>query len=139
MCWDCQWDSKVRYEFPPILHTQGRTLEAIYTVREKHRVKYSFRVDFTLSVHTKIAAFVWFFLQDRMYETREPMDGDRNLFIGRANTDMRREKYANAVYDDFEIWYGDRQSLIDKGYIQRGRLYYGYILSSVCLRLCLFS
>ncbi len=48
-------------------------------------------------------------------------DGTHNLFLGRANSDMRTDKYAKVTMDHMEIWYADRDKLIDLGFIQRGK------------------
>lgn len=52
---------------------------------------------------------------------RDPEEGNTNVYIGRANTDMRREKYAAAAIDELEMCYGDRERLIKFGFIPRGK------------------
>ena len=42
------------------------------------------------------------------------------MYVGRANTNMIRERYFEGTADELEVWYADRQTLIDMGYIQRG-------------------
>lgn len=56
-------------------------------------------------------------------------DGTKHFYIGRANTDMIRERYANAVFDDLQIWEAKRDylipDLIDPGrvcYVQNGKV-----------------
>ncbi|KAL3854429.1 hypothetical protein ACJMK2_013699, partial [Sinanodonta woodiana] len=44
-----------------------------------------------------------------------------NFYIGRANTPMISERYANFVVDDFEVFNADRKTLLFLDYIQRGR------------------
>ena len=51
---------------------------------------------------------------------------DSNVYIGRANTYMRNERYAAATIDDLEMWYGDRERLIYFDFIQRGKLKFRY-------------
>lgn len=57
---------------------------------------------------------------DPDYQIRSPDSSVGNLFIGRANTVMGREKYAKGMVDQVDICYGDRIRLINLGYILRG-------------------
>lgn len=62
------------------------------------------------------------------YDGMEPEEGSSVLYIGRANTNMRNERYASATIDEVEICYGDRETLITFGFILRGKcLLDGYI------------
>ena len=47
-------------------------------------------------------------------------DVTRNFYIGRHNTNMLNERYANAVIDDFQIWQDRRDYLITNGFIVPG-------------------
>ena len=55
------------------------------------------------------------------YTPGEPKDGTSDLYIGRANTEMRNEKYLAASVDEVQMCYGSRKKLIDTGFILRGR------------------
>ncbi|BFZ21895.1 hypothetical protein BsWGS_24934 [Bradybaena similaris] len=44
-----------------------------------------------------------------------------SFYLGRGNVDMTAARYAEATYDELEVWYADRDYLIAHGYIQRGR------------------
>jgi len=46
---------------------------------------------------------------------------DKRFYIGRANTEMRWERYANAVFDDVEVWNMKREDLIAEGIIKLGK------------------
>ena len=50
----------------------------------------------------------------------EAREGSSQLYIGRANTEMARERYANAVFDEVQFSYGDRERLEKFGFIARG-------------------
>lgn len=39
-------------------------------------------------------------------------DDANHFYVGRANTDMIRERYANALFDDLQIWEAKREYLI---------------------------
>lgn len=41
----------------------------------------------------------------------------KRFLIGRANTNMRQENYANAMFDDVEFWEANRSRLIKQGHI----------------------
>lgn len=43
------------------------------------------------------------------------------FYLGRGNVDMTAATYAEATYDELEVWYADRDYLIAHGYIQRGK------------------
>lgn len=43
-----------------------------------------------------------------------------DVITGRANSDARTSRSAAASFDDVEVWYGDRESLITHNFIQRG-------------------
>lgn len=45
----------------------------------------------------------------------------RNWYIGRANSGMSSEKYAAATFDDIQVFYADRITLLRLGFIQRGK------------------
>ena len=51
---------------------------------------------------------------------KEPREGTSQLYIGRANTQMVRERYANALFDEVQFSYGDRERLEKFGFIARG-------------------
>jgi len=56
----------------------------------------------------------------------------RRVFIGRANTDMRREHFTNGIFDSVEFWQASRDVLKAESYLSEGmsdQIY--YILSSI--------
>lgn len=57
----------------------------------------------------------------KSYTVRSPKSGNGGLlFIGRANTNMRVERYPNVAVDQVSICFGRRDHLIDMGFLQRG-------------------
>ncbi|KAK6166927.1 hypothetical protein SNE40_023527 [Patella caerulea] len=44
-----------------------------------------------------------------------------DFYLGRGNLDMNDNNYANAMYDELDFWYADRDYLAAHGYIQRGK------------------
>lgn len=45
---------------------------------------------------------------------------DKRFYLGRANTDMRYEYYADALFDDLQLWEAKRDYLISIGVINPG-------------------
>jgi hypothetical protein len=45
---------------------------------------------------------------------------DGRMYLGRANTGMRNERYGSATIDDMEILFGERSKLIDLNFLSRG-------------------
>jgi hypothetical protein len=41
------------------------------------------------------------------------------FLIGRANTDMRHESFANAIFDDVEFWEANRATIESMGFIKQ--------------------
>lgn len=59
--------------------------------------------------------------EDQRGEPHESLpDGSSRFYIGRANHDTRGDAYAEAVFDEMELWYGRRDSLMRLGFILRG-------------------
>ena len=48
-------------------------------------------------------------------------DSSRRVFIGRANTDMRREHYTNGIFDSVEFWQATRTELKSLGFLIEGQ------------------
>ena len=45
----------------------------------------------------------------------QPYDPDRRFYIGRANSNMRLEKYSNGIIDDVQLWEARRDYLLGMG------------------------
>ncbi|XP_014668355.1 PREDICTED: uncharacterized protein LOC106809700 [Priapulus caudatus] len=61
--------------------------------------------------------------EDQRGEPHDSMaDASSHLYIGRDNHEMRPGAYAEAVFDETEMWYGRREALIRLGFILRGTL-----------------
>lgn len=57
--------------------------------------------------------------KDTKYATNEvDYNSSWRFLIGRANSDMRRENFANAVFDDVEFWETTRQVILMMGFIK---------------------
>lgn len=48
-------------------------------------------------------------------------NSSERFFIGRANTDMRREHYTNGIFDNVEFWQTTRQVLNSTGFLSEGQ------------------
>lgn len=48
-------------------------------------------------------------------------DYDKHLYFGRANTDMKKEKYTQGTIDDIQLWEAKREYLISIGVIPPGQ------------------
>jgi hypothetical protein len=60
-------------------------------------------------------------IQPRSAHNRDGYDPEQRFFIGRANTNMLRERYPNAIIDDVEMWEAKRDYLIGQALIMPGK------------------
>ena len=60
---------------------------------------------------------------DQTYEMQRARGGTSRFYIGRANTAMTNEKYAQAYIDEVEIQYADRARALGLGLIRRGEFF----------------
>ena len=58
-------------------------------------------------------------------------DSDKRFYIGRRNSDMIWERYANAIFDDVEVW----EKKWDYNIVPREEIFYSYYLSISISRL----
>ena len=78
-----------------------------------------------ISWHPKLGASMWLDGQpvDQMRTAMapdQPYNPNRRFYIGRANTNMRQEKYPNAVIDDVQLWEARRDYLLGMGLFLAG-------------------
>ena len=50
-----------------------------------------------------------------------PKQGISNLLIGNSNNDQTGASCANAIFDETEIFYGDRERLLTWDFLARGK------------------
>lgn len=59
--------------------------------------------------------------EEKEYSIRDPQSGNGGtLYLGRANTEMRSERYPNVAIDQVDICFGERDALVETGFIERG-------------------
>lgn len=60
--------------------------------------------------------------RETRYSTREPSAGSSQLQIAKSGQNLRNERYAAMAMDELELWYGNRNQLVDLDFIARGKL-----------------